>query len=86
MKNDLISKSRIFKKFIVIDQTVDNLPAPPKGYLTVDVTIEVSQWIEQQPLYMWKHGDVPAYSGAMDRYTISEQLYAWLALRWQDAG
>ena len=75
----------IFKprqKFIKVDQTVDKLPAPPEGYLTVDVAGEVALWIEEQPIYMWKHGDVPAYSFGMERYTVSEQLYTWMSLRW----
>lgn len=69
-------------KFMVVDQTVDKLPAPPEGHLTVDVDFEVSRWIQEQPIYMWKFGDVPAYSGARDRFTISKQLYSWMALKW----
>lgn len=70
------------RKFFVVDQTVDKLPAPPKGYLVVDALGEVGRWIEQQPIHMWKYGDVPAYSGAMDRWIISEQLYTLMALKW----
>jgi hypothetical protein len=69
-------------RFYLVNQSVDNLPEPPKGYLTVDVDFEISKWIEEQPLYMWKHGDVPAYAANKDRYTISEELYTWLTVRW----
>ena len=69
-------------KFIRVDQTVDKLPKPPEGYLTVDVAGEVAMWLEEQPIHMWKHGDVPAYAFGMERYTVSEQLYTWMALKW----
>ena len=69
-------------KVLVVDQTIDKLPAPPEGHLTVDVDWEVAKWIESQPIHMWKYGDVPAYSASRERYTISEQLYTWLTLRW----
>ena len=75
-------KPKYLEKILVVDQTVDKLPAPPAGHLTVDVDWEVSQWIQQQPIHMWKFGDVPAYSGARDRFTVSEQLYTWMTLRW----
>ena len=74
-------KPKYLEKILVVDQTVDKLPAPPAGHMTVDVDLEVSQWIQQQPVYMWKFGDVPAYSGARDRYTISEKLYTWMTLK-----
>lgn len=69
-------------KFMVVDQTADNLPAAPEGYLTVDVDFEVSLWIQDQPAYMWKFGEIPAYSGSRDRFTISDQLYTWMTLKW----
>lgn len=70
------------EKFFLIDQTTDGLWAPPAGYVTVDVITEISQWIEQHPLSMWKPGDVPAYNPMMDRFTISEELYTLMALKW----
>lgn len=57
-------------------------PGPPEGYLTVDVLGEVALWIEEQPIYMWKHGDIPAYAFGRERYTVSEQLYTWMRLKW----
>ena len=69
-------------KFMLVDQSVDKLQAPPKGYLTVDVVGEVAMWIEEQAIHMWKHGDIPAYAFGMERYTVSEQLYTMIALRW----
>jgi hypothetical protein len=56
----------------------------PKGYLVIDANREVSQWIEEQPIYHWKHGQLEQMSsGLWDRYIISEKLYTWLKLRWQ---
>ncbi len=78
--------SEIFRwardKYYLVEQTVDGLPPPPTGYVTVDVITNIGQWIEQHPISMWKPGDVPAYNGMMDRYTISEELYTLLVLRW----
>ena len=74
-------KPKYLEKILVVDQTVDGLPAAPAGHMTVDVDWEVSEWIQQQPVYMWKFGDVPAYSGARDRFTVSEQLYTWMTLK-----
>ena len=58
-----------------------NLPLP-KGYLTIDVKKEISDWIEQQPLHMWKHGEPGVMLGYYSRYIISEELLTWLTLRW----
>lgn len=69
------------RKFLIVDQTIDKLPSPPKGYLTVDVVGEVALWLEEQPIHLWKHGDVPAYSFGMERYTVSEELLTMLMLR-----
>ena len=83
------SAGQIFKlrhvttpKYYLVDPTIDNLPKPPKGYLTIEANFEISRWITEQPPHMWKHGDVPAYVSVKDRFTISEQLYTLLALRW----
>lgn len=55
----------------------------PQGYLVIDANKEVSQWIEEQPVYHWKHGQLEQLTGFWDRYIISEKLYTWLKLRWQ---
>jgi hypothetical protein len=55
----------------------------PKGYLVVDVNREISQWIEEQPIYHWKHGQLEQLTGFWDRYIISEKIYTWMKLRWQ---
>lgn len=67
--------------FFIVNQPKDGLPAPPEGYVVIDCTTPVSAWIVSQPISKWKFGDVPAYSGHMDRYIISEQLYTEIALR-----
>ena len=55
----------------------------PDGYVVIDVNREVSYWIEQQAIYMWKHGELKAISSAFwDRYIISEELLTWLSVRW----
>lgn len=55
----------------------------PKGYVVVDVNREVSAWIEEQALCMWKHGELKTVmAGFYDRYIISEELLSWLILRW----
>lgn len=69
-------------KFIKVNQSKDHLCNPPDGYVTIDVITDISIWIEKQPIHMWKYGDVPAYSGHMDRFTISEELYTWLVVKW----
>lgn len=74
-------KPKYLEKILVVDQTVDKLPAPPAGHMTIDVDWEVSEWIQQQPIHMWKFGDVAAYSGTRDRFTVSEQLYTWMTLK-----
>lgn len=69
-------------KYYIVDPTIDNLPKPPQGYITIEANMEIGRWIESQPLYMWKHGDIPAYVPFNDRFIISEQLYTLLILRW----
>lgn len=55
----------------------------PDGYLVVNANREVSIWIEEQPLHMWKHGELTNSSVFYDRYIISEQLFTWLKMRWE---
>lgn len=58
-----------------------NTPVP-NGYIKIDVRKEISDWIEQQPIYMWKHGEPGVMVGFYNRYIISEELLSWLILRW----
>lgn len=70
------------KNFFIVDQPKDGLPPPPEGYLVIDCKRPIGAWIEVvKPISEWKWGDVPAYSGHMDRYIVSEQLYTEIALR-----
>lgn len=68
--------------YYIVDPTIDNLSKPPQGYITIEANMEIGRWIESQPLYMWKHGDIPAYVPIRDRFIISEKLYTLLVLRW----
>ena len=58
----------------------------PDGYVVVDANKEISVWIEEQALHMWKHGELSKLDilrpGLYDRYIISEELLTWLTLRW----
>ena len=69
-------------KYYIVDPTIDKLPKPPRGYITIEANMEISRWIESQPLYMWRQGDVPAYIPLYDRFMISEELFTLLALKW----
>ena len=52
----------------------------PDGYVVIDADREISAWIEEQALHMWKHGNLSSIFH--DRYIISEELLVWLTLRW----
>ena len=55
----------------------------PDGYVVIDANREISAWIEEQALHMWKHAELQQLTpGLYDRYIISEELLTWLALRW----
>ena len=55
----------------------------PDGYVVIDANREISAWIEEQALYMWKHAELQQLTpGFYDRYIISEELLSWLTLRW----
>lgn len=77
-----VDQEPVRPKFRRVDQVPDGLPPPPDGYITVDVGYEVARWLNDQPIHMWKFCDVPAYSMSMERYTVSEQLYTMMALKW----
>jgi hypothetical protein len=56
---------------------------PECTYYAVDVRPEVSAWIIEQPIYMWKHAaETEDCSPNFDRYIISEGLLAWITLQW----
>ena len=75
-------KPKYLDNIIIVDQTKDKLPEPPAGYLTVDVSIEVSRWIQEQAISQWKFATIPAYGVARERFTISEELYTMAVLKW----
>lgn len=49
---------------------------------------EVKEWIESQPIHMWKHYDVPldrdmSINALMGHnYLFTEEMEAWFFLRW----
>ena len=57
----------------------------PTGYRVVDVSIEISAWILQQPCYQWKPVDDRYGPVFCDRYAVSDELYTLLVLRWAHA-
>ena len=54
----------------------------PDGYIHINVNREIAQWIEEQPLHQWKHGELGRLAGFYDSFIVSEELLAWLILRW----
>ena len=54
----------------------------PDGYIHINVNREIAQWIEEQPLDQWKHGELGRLAGFYDSFIVSEQLLSWLILRW----
>ena len=61
----------------------DNPRLPiPDGYIHINVNREIAQWIESQPLHQWKHGELGRLAGFYDSFIVSEELLAWLILRW----
>jgi hypothetical protein len=70
-------------KWKVVTEYVETVP---DGYVVVDANKEISVWIEEQALHMWKHGELSKLDilrpGFYDRYIISEELLSWLTLRW----
>ena len=56
--------------------------AIPDGYIHINVNREIAQWIEEQPLDQWKHGELGRLAGFYDSFIVSEQLLSWLILRW----
>jgi hypothetical protein len=53
-------------------------------------SLEVRTWIEEQPVHMWKHYDIPDASinevslAALlgQNYIFTEEMEAWFQLRW----
>jgi hypothetical protein len=51
---------------------------------------EIKDWIEQQPIHMWKHYDIPesvvkdvSVSALLGpNYIFTEEMEAWFQLRW----
>ena len=54
----------------------------PDGYTHINVNREIAQWIEEQPLYQWRHGELGRLAGFYDSFIVSEELLSWLTLRW----
>ena len=50
----------------------------PEDYCMVEVNLQVSAWIREQPIHLWK--DIT--TSYRDRYVIADDLYTALALRW----
>lgn len=52
-------------------------------YYAVDVRPSVGEWLETQPIHMWKYAEeTEGCQLSCTRYIISEELLTWLTLRW----
>ena len=67
-------------RYQVIDPVIDGLKNPPKGYITIEVDMEIGRWIEQQPLYMWKHGEYfnPNTIGFDAHFGLYNDIVDWI--------
>lgn len=60
----------------------NHFPPAPEGHLIIEANFEISSWIQNQPIHMWKwHEDWAAPPGK-DRFYISKKLYTLLSLKW----
>lgn len=55
---------------------------PPHDHCVVSVNSGVADWIEQQPIHMWKPAECLEAGWTGYEYVISNKLYSWLTLRW----
>ena len=53
----------------------------PTGHRVVDVSMEISAWILQQPGHQWKPVDDRHSPVFCERYAVSDELYTLLLLR-----
>ena len=61
----------------------DHFPPAPEGHLVIDANYEISAWIQDQPIHMWKWHDDCASERNKFRFYISEKLYTLLAMRFE---
>jgi len=56
---------------------------PEQKYYAIDVRPIVEEWLETQPIHMWKYAEeTDGCQMTCTRYIISEELLVWLTLRW----
>jgi hypothetical protein len=55
---------------------------PPHDHCVVSVNSDIADWIEQQPIHMWKPAECLEAGWTGYEYVISNKLYSWLTLRW----
>lgn len=67
------------KPYVVLE---NHFPPAPDGHMVIEANFEVSSWIQNQPVYMWKWHDDWAAPTGRDRFYISEKLYTLLSLKW----
>lgn len=52
-------------------------------HYAVDVRMQVAEWVETQPIHMWKPADdMEGCQITCSRYIISEELLTWMTLKW----
>ena len=77
-----MSVPQVRNSFIVIDHQEYMLPAPPAGHINVVTINKVANWIEQQSIDMWKHSNFELPFIFDNQYTISEELFTMMSLKW----
>ena len=55
---------------------------PPHDHCVVSVVSDIADWIEQQPIHMWKPAECLEAGWTGYEYVISSKLYIWMVLRW----
>lgn len=54
----------------------------PTGNRVIDVGGDISKWIHEQPVHLWKSEYDRSSPVFCDRYVIADELYTLLLLRW----
>jgi hypothetical protein len=58
----------------------------PAGHSAIMVNVEIANWIEHQPVHMWKYIDLSKDGKTFitaTHFFVSNELLTWLKLRWE---
>jgi hypothetical protein len=71
-----------FKNFVLASKQ-DECNNYSGTHYAVDVRTFVAEWIETQPIHMWKPADdTEGCQVVCSRYIICEELLTWMTLKW----